>query len=221
MSLLDRLIASIAPYDCLSCGKEGALLCFMCANLFNTLPERCYRCRKLSANFTTCHSCRHASNIRQLNVYTDYDFIAKQLIQRLKYSGAQSVSKIAVDLMASILTARQEAVLVPVPTASSRARQRGYDQAKLLAKQLANRTSTTYSDCLARSGNARQVGASRRLRMSQLKSAFRVKQRYTVKDRHFILIDDVLTTGATLEAAAKCLKSAGAKRIDAIVFAQA
>jgi predicted amidophosphoribosyltransferase len=77
----------------------------------------------------------------------------------------------------------------------------------------------SYADCLRRSGQTHQVGASRDRRLEQLQAAFRVKDLRPADT--IILVDDVLTTGATLEAAAITLKQAGACTVEAAVFAQA
>jgi ComF family protein len=114
-----------------------------------------------------------------------------------------------------------EGVLVPVPTTTSRVRQRGYDQAKLLARQLSRLTGLSYQDCLVREGRTHQVGANRQQRQQQMKQAFRVKPKCPSRSQHIILVDDVLTTGATLESAAQTLRARGYKRVSAIVFAQA
>jgi ComF family protein len=119
-----------------------------------------------------------------------------------------------------LLEADEQALIVPVPTATSRIRQRGYDQAKLLAKAISKQSRLTYLDCLARSGQTHQHGTSRHTRLGQLENAFRVKHPRSVQNAHIILVDDVVTTGATLEAAAKVLKQAGGKQIEALAFAR-
>ena len=107
-----------------------------------------------------------------------------------------------------------------VPTAHGRVRVRGYDQARLLAKALARRRGWQYQALLSRTGSGRQVGSTRQQRFTQLETAFKLDSSRKAIEGHILLVDDVLTTGASVEAASSVLKSAGAKTIDVAVFAQ-
>ena len=135
-------------------------------------------------------------------------------------SGAKSAAAVIAKCMADKCYLQPGAIIVPVPTATSRARQRGYDQARLLARQLSKQTGLAYSNSLARSGQMHQHGLARHDRLTQLKDAYRVKHLSIIKGAHLILIDDVITTGATLEAAALALRTSGASKITAVVFAR-
>jgi ComF family protein len=108
-----------------------------------------------------------------------------------------------------------------VPTATSHVRERGYDQARLLAREISRQGRYTYLDCLSRVGQTRQVGASRERRQRQLRGVFRASVPDRVQNRLILLVDDVATTGSTLEIAAYALKSAGVRNIEALVFARA
>lgn len=220
MSLLDTLVATFAPHDCLGCGAEGLLLCRACADMLSAVPERCYRCKRLSTGALTCKSCRSSSQLHKVRAAAVYDNLARDIVWRLKFHGARSAAAEIAGLLLPY-AANEPAILVHIPTASSRVRQRGYDQARLLARELSRLSGLPHCSLLARVGQHHQVGANREKRITQLSSAFRAVNVATVQGAHIVLIDDVLTTGATLEAAAKVLKAAGAKRVDGLVFAQA
>lgn len=213
-------MAILAPFECVVCGTEGSLLCKKCALALEKVPRRCYRCRKLANGFRTCTVCRRASKLYSVRPATVYRGAAKTLVGRLKFYGARAAASEIAYLMSSEGFSKK-CVVIPVPTATSRVRQRGYDQAKLIAREFSKHTGLPYLDCLARSGQSHQVGSGRTQRIKQLKSSYRVKTSVSIQGLQVVLIDDVLTTGATLEAAAICLKNSGVKRIQACIFAQA
>jgi len=220
MSIFDRFLSILAPHDCVGCGTEGSLLCERCASALAPVPKRCYRCRKITPDALTCAACRKQSKLHQVSVTTVYTDVAKDLVWKLKFAGAQTAARQMALLMSVLVDPSSISVIVPVPTATSRVRRRGYDQATLLAKELSRITGLRYATCLARVSQVHQVGAGRSLRLKQLANAFRVTKPLVVKDAHILLIDDVITTGATLESAAASLRAAGARRVDALVFAQ-
>ena len=112
------------------------------------------------------------------------------------------------------------AIILPIPTASSRLRARGYDHTKLIAKVIAQQTGRQYQSLVGRLGQSRQVGSHREERLKQLNSAYYVKRSESVRGKRIVLVDDIVTTGGTLESVAKVLKRAGAKSVSAVVFAQ-
>ena len=210
----------MVPHECLGCGCEGTLICTDCVSSLSAIPGRCYRCRKISIGSLTCHNCRKQSRLKRVSVVTIYDGIAKDLVWKLKFSGAQAAAKNIAIIMNQQIEISREMLIVPVPTATSRVRKRGYDQAWLIARELSKLSGLKYANCLARVNQTHQVGAGRSQRLKQLTNAFRVTKPSLTKSAFILLIDDVITTGATLESAAKTLRLAGAKQIDALVFAQ-
>lgn len=241
MPLLERLISLIAPAQCLACGQEGSLLCALCGRAnFQMSPEHCFMCKKPSKASAVCPNCRSQSHITYVWSRTIYQGLAKQLIHDYKFARAQFAAPIIAAFMAEALPLLpRNTCLVPVPTATSRYRIRGFDHAHLLAKELAKQTGLQFCPILTRLGQTRQVGASRSERQTQLKHAFRLTSLLpnnppthltssVPDDRRMpppttippiLLVDDVTTTGATLEAAATILQAAGFKTINALTFA--
>jgi ComF family protein len=164
-------------------------------------------------------NCRRKTGLNRVWVLVSYDDVAKKLIYKLKYERAKSAARDIARVMDEQLPLLPENTIVThLPTASSRIRVRGYDQAQLVARSLAKRKHLACKQLLGRKGGSRQVGASRKSRFQQLQGVFRLK--HDVAGAHVLLVDDVLTTGASIESAAKALKSGGAKKVEAVVFAQ-
>lgn len=116
--------------------------------------------------------------------------------------------------------AKLDYLVVPVPTATERVRQRGFDHARLLAKKVAEQLDLELVVPLRRYGQANQVGARRALRLKQQEGVYQITAPEKVAGRNVLIIDDVVTTGATLRAVTKALRRAGAKRVDALIFAK-
>jgi ComF family protein len=144
--------------------------------------------------------------------------VAKELIHRLKYERVRAGAKTIARLLADGYVANDE-IITHVPTAGERVRARGYDQADLIARELSKQAGIPYLSLLNRLGKERQVGQKRADRKLQMKGAFYVRRQPLLVGKSVLLVDDVLTTGATCEAAARALKRAGARSVSAIVFA--
>jgi ComF family protein len=203
MSVLDTLLGILAPYDCLGCRTEGTLLCPVCQLKLPSAPPFEHRLHNLWA-------------IRSVTPYED---VAKSLVWKLKSNGARAAALIMAAHMTKFIE-NTDYLLVPVPTATARVRQRSYDQAKLLAGALSRRTGLRYIDGLRRLGQTHQIGAVRHQRLKQLSGSFYIKKPRQLAGAKIILIDDVVTTGATLETAAALLLKAGAAEVQAVTFAQ-
>ena len=219
---MDFLVRLYAPYLCVGCGREGKnLICALCEQDISRIPPRCYKCRQTSRWYETCVSCKKRSPLSGVYVFAPYEGVLKEAIHTFKYERAQGAARQLSEFLVEVMPELNSACIVThVPTATQRVRRRGYDHAELLAKGLARKKQLPFSAALARSGQAHQVGSDRQKRQKQMKNAFRVKKRQHVTGKHVVLVDDILTTGATLEEAARTLKKAGAKTVSAIVLAQ-
>lgn len=223
MRLLEKVIGLVAPHNCIVCSREGELLCDWCIpDAVTLLPDRCYYCKQISDNSAVCKSCRQkGSRLSNVWVRTGYEGTAKQLVYQLKFNRAKAAARPIARLIDETLPwLEPDTVLVPVPTATSRRRSRGYDHAELIAKELASIRNLSCQPLLVRIGQSRQVGAGRKERLLQLQSAFIAREMGAFKNVPLVLIDDIVTTGGTVEAAARALKTAGAKHVCAAVFAQ-
>ncbi len=222
MPLLDGLLSIIAPHNCIVCGAEDGLLCAWCLpEAFPGLPSRCYRCYRTTSDSATCEHCRRRTAVKHAWIVTDYRGTAKQLVHDYKFGRARAAAPILGSVLADALPyISAHTLIVPVPTASIHIRQRGYDHALLMARYLAIRRNLRLSPIVSRLTQSRQVGSGRQQRHDQLRDAFIVTKPSLVNGAEILIVDDVLTTGATIEAVARILKQAGAKSIDAAIFAQ-
>jgi ComF family protein len=218
MKIIEHILGTIAPHECLGCKAEGAALCFDCRTVLPSVVPRCYRCQQSQVEFRTCASCQFSSALYSVRPMTVYEGLAKGLIWQLKFERLRAGAETVAETLATLPYDPDE-ILVPVPTATSRVRQRGYDQAAVIARELARHTGLEHSRLLSRLGQQRQVGKSRQQRKSQMKELFLPTGNVT--NKRIVLVDDVITTGATLEACAGILKKAGAKQVRAVVFAAA
>ncbi|MGD8373771.1 MAG: phosphoribosyltransferase family protein [Candidatus Woesebacteria bacterium] len=143
-----------------------------------------------------------------------YDGDVVKVIKMLKFERAKAAaSPLARILCNQLPLFCEDTIIVPVPTTSSRVRQRGYNQSMLIAKHIGKEKQLKVIDALGRDSSVRQLGASRQKRHEQIKDAFYCKKQSKVVNRDILLIDDVVTTGATLKAAAKILYASGAANI--------
>lgn len=184
--------------------------------------SRCYRCLEDSLDGVTCNRCAQNSPIRSVRAVTPYRGTAKLLVHSLKFARAKAAATVIGDILAKRFPSPLlDYIVIPIPTATSRVRLRGYDQSVLIARACAHNLRLPFYTALARLGHTRQVGANRTARRTQLRQAFMVRAPRAVRGKRVILIDDVMTTGASIEAAARALVQAGAASIDVYVFAVA
>lgn len=229
MSIFEGVIGWLAPADCLGCGLEGASLCEACAQA-EILPygERCFGCGALSLRSKTCARCRRGGAPLYVWVATDYAGLSKKLTQAYKFLHRRAIAGELAGLMIDTLRlynsddhlVKANYLVVGVPTASNRMRQRGFDHAQLLAWRVAELLELKSARALSRIGQGRQVGAKRHARLAHKDHDYFVRSPARIAGRNILLIDDVVTTGTTLKLAAKALRAAGAKSVNALVFAK-
>jgi ComF family protein len=148
-----------------------------------------------------------------------YEGVARDLVAALKFRAAVPLAgTMAAHVAATLPPALGEVeALVPVPPHRGRRRRRGFDPAGVLAAALARRLDVPLQPCLRRGGGRRQVGASRTQRRDPARLAVRPSGPVP---RHALLVDDVYTTGATLDACARVLRGEGCQAVVAIAYAR-
>ena len=220
-AFLDLLL----PLKCLGCGREGDLICPSCRQ---SLPgirlPLCQRCGATVSEGNLCRSCIHypltIDGIRSVFLFQS---TVRQAILQLKYRHLKTIAAPLGQLLAEHLSSHplKGEMLVPVPLHPKRLRERGYNQASLLAKELGKLFSLpVVEDTLVRVRDT----------ISQASTASAIERRRNVKDafvcheglegKQVLLIDDVCTTGATLDACSTALKAAGASSVWGLTVAR-
>lgn len=220
------LVAGMFPTRCVGCGRRGAAFCAACWDTLPRLrPPWCPRCSRPERHGTRCQDCRRgAASLVAVRAPCGYSGSISVAVRRLKYEQERHLAAPLAALLLDCLAARPLAVdaLVPVPLDPARGRQRGYNQAVLLAAPLAAALELPLlAGALRRTRPTRpQVGLNARERRSNVRGAFACVSPSTVAGRRVLLVDDVMTTGATLEACADALAAAGAAQVYGLVVAR-
>ncbi len=199
------------PQPCLLC-QDGACvtplpICPDCADRFRALLlEPCGKCA-LPASECTCVQKQH---LHVLFWYHSPD--SKRVVQSLKYRADRAEVRALGELLASLCTGRYDAVTY-VPRSRQRVRQYGYDQARLLAKAIADRLELPLLDTLASRSTVEQKLLSASQREKSMHGRYAAMPAAVALYPRLLLVDDVFTTGATMRACASLLRQAGAKAV--------
>ena len=207
------------PKRCVSCGVFGKYICDTCFSKIEFFEKPiCPICQRQAVGGETHPKCAGRFRLDGLVVACNYKGPIKLAIQKVKYKWVYDVEKILVELLASQIwkfDLPQDSILVPVPLHKNRKNWRGFNQAEILAKTLAKKFNVNYCNLLIRIIETKtQVGLTREERRKNVMGAFALGKKIGMKHiagRNFILVDDVYTSGATIQEAAKVLKRAGAQ----------
>jgi ComF family protein len=155
--------------------------------------------------------------------YGEYDGTLRKLIHLFKYHGLTPLAPELGKMMSRAMPRDTEIdLLVPMPLHWKRHWQRGFNQSRLLAKAIGKRTGIPVKSVLRRAkATPPQAGLTRAERRVNVAGAFEVRDPKPVAGRHVLIIDDVMTTGATASACAAALKRAGARRVSVLTLARA
>jgi competence protein ComFC len=219
------------PIDCVCCGKhlEKRAIHGICKHCCDNLPfihePRCEICsRPINEEAEVCMECKyHSHSYDQALAVFEYSVVIKDMIHRFKYGGEYSLSRTLGYFLSEQLklSGWQVDLMVPVPLHKNRQKSRGFNQSALLGDYLSQRNSISCKeDVIIRSVDTQsQTGFNRVKRAENLKEAFTVAKPQAVKDKNILLVDDVHTTGATVDSCSRALRQAGAKKIYVLTIA--
>ena len=222
--LRTAILNLLFPPRCVGCKKRGAWFCAAClAVVPRIVPPLCHRCGEpLARPGDLCYNCRREPlQIDGIRSVALFEGPLRQAVHHLKYNGQRDLASSLGSLLAEYWRENRlpADVLVPVPLHASRQRERGYNQAALLAQELAAAASLPMIEgCLVRT---RQTASQTTLSGAERK--VNVREAFACVDgrlagRQVLLLDDVCTTGATLEACAIACRQAGARSVWALTL---
>jgi ComF family protein len=217
---VSEVLAAIVPPACVACGlplaRADLRLCAGCTRALPWLPARvCPRCA-LPRHRLGCPAA--AAKFGRAWAPLAYDGVARDLVAALKFRGALPVAGLmAAQMAANLPRGLREGALVPVPPHRGRRRRRGFDPAAELTKALAPRLALPVASCLRRRDRESQVGATRVQRRRAGRLAIELR---APPPPRALLVDDVHTTGATLDACARALVCGGCEEVIALTYAR-
>ena len=216
-------VDAVFPPRCVSCRTFGRFVCDAClAQMVGAEHPRCLACWQPSTDSRCQHCRRKPPAFTAVRAVYAFGGPARDLIHALKYSGVSAVAPLMGEDMAELLLHWEPGVsaIVPVPMAGFRQRRRGYNQSELLAREISRLTGIPVSGraIVRRAGPSQVEQPDEAGRRANVKDAF-AAGREPIGDS-VLLVDDAMTTGATLDACARVLKSAGAERVYGLTFAR-
>jgi ComF family protein len=228
-----RLVGLIYPPTCIACGHATAEPHGVCAACWRELPfiTRPY-CERLGTPFAvdlggpllSPAAIADPPVFERARAVARYDGTARELVHRLKYGDRLELGKAMGRMMttAGAELFAEAALIVPVPLHPRRLWSRRFNQAMVLSQEVARRSGLRCDGLvLHRRKNTRpQVGLTRVERAANLQGAFHVPDNRRLAGERVILVDDVLTTGATANAACRALLRGGASHVDILTFAR-
>ncbi|HUD44410.1 MAG TPA: ComF family protein [Patescibacteria group bacterium] len=222
MDLLDLLF----PKRCVACKAFGSYICPNCfAYLSFQSEDNCLVCNRPAIGGKTHPGCVGRYTIDGVSASLTYNHTAKRMITALKYQPYISNMKtVLAELFYEgiiqkpyfVKFSQQSCLLVPIPLHPSRLRRRGYNQSELLAKEMAKKFGFKVENCLQRiKDTSSQFALKREDRLKNMKDAFvlKLKTKDLIQNKAIILVDDLVTSGATMLETAKVLKKSGAKNV--------
>jgi len=214
------------PRRCVDCGKEGDFICDSCRrSLPRIMPPFCPKCGIPQPSGILCPGCV-SWQVEIDGVRSPFRFggVIREAIHQLKYRHLRALAEPLAELLNNYLASNHMPgeVLVPVPLHRERLRERGYNQSSLLAKELGKLINLpVVDDCLIRQRSALPQARTSTVeeRHSNVADAFICRGR-RLRDKEILLIDDVATSGATLDACATALKATGAASVWGLALAR-
>lgn len=225
-SISEFCLDLIFPKKCVNCGEFGGFCCAKClAKIKPNKTQVCPRCGKIRDKGKWCRNCKKDSSLDGVMVGAQYRIgPTKELIHHLKYQNILELAPVLADLLIDQLIDSDfssEVIITSVPLHRRKLNERGFNQAEVLAKMVADKIGYNYQPLLKRIKNKKsQVELSGKKRRESLAGIIKAINPKNIENKIVILVDDVSTTGTTLEECAKILRENGARQVWGLVVAR-
>ena len=209
------------PKTCVGCGKEGKCLCDKCLLELEIVEQVCPGCGKTSGGGWIHKRCTKLTALDGLTaVYSYKDGLVKKMIERIKYEFELELLREWVGRI-SFETGMGFEMIVPVPLYWLRYNWRGFNQAEEIAQEVGRQNQLVVTEALRRLRNIKQQAKieSKEERRRNVAGAFCVAD-VDIEDKKILLVDDIFTSGATIEEGGRVLKNRGAKSVWGLVLAR-
>jgi ComF family protein len=227
--LRDFVTDLVFPIHCVSCRREGEWFCSDCAAKVHLNDKQfCPACWQPSLGGKTCEACREISPLAGLRVAASYEKNPElaTAVKTLKYKFSKPIARNLAGILSRAIKQKEypeERVVTAIPLHPKRLRYRGFNQAELLAREVAKNLQLPYEDLLIRNRNTpQQAKLPRSKRLKNLEGAFSLnpKSQVDLHGKIIILVDDVASTATTLNEAAKIFQASGVKKVWGLVLAR-
>lgn len=196
-------------------------------------PNKCYFCRKIgdlacenclkNQNFQMTISRRKSRNCPSLEFYLgDLEGVLAKILDDLKFNNRLENIEVLAEILSEsllnndeFLVKKSQIILVPAPTSEKHIRQRGFAHSEQISKIIARKIGVRYSEIIGRKTNATQKGASAKIRKSQASKSYKLDGQID-KNAIYVIVDDVRTTGSTIDSISKTLFESGANAVWAV-----
>ena len=224
--LREAALDFIFPPYCVGCGREGAFICPACRqSLPRIMPPVCPRCGRPQSSGVICPDCvRWQSAVDGIRSPFRFEGVMREAIHKLKYQNLRSMAVPLAGMLQEYLSANplDFDILVPVPLHRKRLRERGYNQSRLLAQELGKLINIPVrDDVLVRRKHTPPQARTATIeeRTHNIADAFACRDS-RLRGRRVLLLDDVATSGTTLDACAAVLKANGAAAVWGLAMAR-
>jgi len=219
--MIDKLLEYVAPHPCFGCTKLGRPLCDNCKyDIVNDTFSACIACGKAAGAAGICSTCKLP--YERAWCVGERTGVLRDLIDGYKFDRMKSSAIILAELLDETIPVLPDTTtVIPIPTIPAHQRQRGYDHTYLVAREFCRlrHLKLLRNHLIRRTNTVQRLATSRRQRLQQARQAFAAPRRLS-SGGPYLLLDDIMTSGATLRYAAKALRAAGAHEVWIAVVAR-